>query len=300
MTASRIGLIAAPALIAGAFALSQHNASAAGPAGDPNGRQAEPHHALRCGTPDLTRAQADDVEREADVLFERFGHAQRADTVTVPIAFHVISKGDTERDGNVPDSMIADQIAVMNESYAPWGIQFELSSVDRTVNRSWYNMSPGSPSEKEAKSTLNVDPTTHFNVYTASPGLGLLGWATFPWTLRFQTDQDGVVILNSSMPGGSINGYNEGDTLVHEAGHWLGLYHTFQGGCRGGDEVDDTAPEASATSGCPTNKDTCTGDGPDPIENFMDYSYDSCMFEFTPGQGDRMNMISGLFRRGIF
>ncbi|KAF8978946.1 pregnancy-associated plasma protein-A-domain-containing protein, partial [Cyathus striatus] len=78
-------------------------------------------------------------------------------------------------------------------------------------------------------------------------------------------------------------------TLVHETGHWTGLYHVFQGGCTGeGDQVGDTPPQEDATDGCPANKDTCSGGGLDSIHNYMDYSDDACLDSFTDGQIDRL------------
>ena len=63
--------------------------------------------------------------------------------------------------------------------------------------------------------------------------------------------------------------------------------------------MDDTPPEASAASGCPVGRDTCAGDGPDPIHNFMNYSDDACISEFTPGQDARMQTMTATYRPSL-
>ena len=49
-----------------------------------------------------------------------------------------------------------------------------------------------------------------------------------------------------------------------------------------GDLVPDTPPQLTATNGCPTDKDTCSGGGKDPVHNYMDTSDDDCVDNFTP------------------
>ena len=227
------------------------------------------------------------------------GDLQRA--VQIPVAFHVIYSSRRGRTtGNVPQSQIDAQISVLNSAYASAGYSFYLATVTRTNSSKWFGVTPGSRSERDMKRALAVSPATTLNMYSANPGQGLLGWATFPWDYPANDYRHGTVLLYSSMPGGSAAPYNQGDTGTHEVGHYMGLYHTFQGGCSGsGDYVSDTPPEASAAYGCPGGRDTCAGDGADPITNFMDYTDDACMNTFTSGQRGRMQWAQATYRPNL-
>jgi hypothetical protein len=213
-------------------------------------------------------------------------------SIQVPVYFHVINRGPGIQNGDVPSSMIREQMRVLNAGFANSGFQFNLVEIDRTTNAAWFNMAPGTQAELDAKTALRKGGNDALNIYTSLAG-GFLGWAYFPDILGSSSRVlDGVVVLYSSLPGGSEAPYNLGDTVTHEAGHWLALYHTFDGKCSGtGDYVPDTPAERLPAFGCPTGRDTCVGakaPGADPVENFMDYSDDACLFRFTAEQGTRM------------
>ncbi len=260
----------------------------------------------RCNTPlvDEAEALAIDTALERFKAEQRGGEAERpGGSVTVSVRFHVIRRGTGISNGDIPQSWIDNQIAVLNNAYsgATGGFntpyRFVLTSVDRTTNASWFNMVPGSAAEAQAKAALHVGGANVLNFYTANPTDGTLGWATFPWWYAGDPIDDGVVCLYSSLPGGSASPYNLGDTGTHEVGHWLGLYHTFQGGCSANnDGVSDTPAESSPAFGCPNGRNTCAASGVDPITNFMDYTDDSCMFKFTAGQSARMDSLTLQYR----
>ena len=250
---------------------------------------------LRCGTPDADPA----VDDLLQFILARSNAVPSVTGGEINVYFHVINNGSGIANGDVSSQMISDQIAVLNSAYASTGWSFNLVNVDRTTNAEWFTMGSGSSAEAAAKSALHMGTAADLNIYTANLGGGLLGWSTFPWGYRSQPSMDGVVILFSSLPGGDAAPYNLGDTATHEIGHWMGLYHTFQGACLVGDRVDDTPYERSSAFGCPVGRDTCANKpGVDPIFNFMDYTDDACMNEFTPGQDARMDKMYTYFRSG--
>jgi len=258
---------------------------------------------IRCGTRDLDEATARAADDYARAMFAQVGGSRAAGEAPIPVYWHVINNG-TGTAGDIPDSQINAQIAVLNAAYANAnaGYSFALAGVTRTTNAAWYTATNGTTAERNMKNALRQGSADDLNIYSNNMGGGLLGWATFPSSYASSPKMDGVAILFSSVPGGTTVPYNEGDTATHEVGHWLGLYHTFQGGCsNSGDLVSDTAAERSPAYGCPVNRDSCAGKkfpGADPITNFMDYTDDVCMDTFTSGQVSRIDAQWTTYRNG--
>lgn len=207
---------------------------------------------------------------------------------------------------------------MLNAGYNGTGFQFSLAGVTRTANPSWANAGYGTPEADAMFRKLRQGAYDALNFFVVYPGGGLLGYATFPLAKSSTASMrrlDGVVLHYQTLPSRPGEkapwAYSEGQTAVHEAGHWFGLLHTFQGGCEeeyGGDQVADTPAEANPTFGCAVQTagsnakpvDTCPDSkGVDSIHNFMSYSDDECLEYFTPGQIERMVASFDGLRRGI-
>jgi hypothetical protein len=289
------------ALCAGVPVHAQLNPRNPGEEREPRGPQARQISRL-CATPELSPAQVEAVELDFRSRLIGIDKGPPLPKI-ITVNFHVIR--GTSGEGDVTDAQIDNQIRELNFAYSSWDIAFVRGTTDRTNNASWYTMAPpsssGTPSAADRacktyfSGIANNNPNHVLNFYTANPSGTALGWARFPWQFASDSAVDGVVVRYSTLPGGSYTNFNEGHTATHEIGHWLGLYHTFQNGCSSpGDSVDDTPYQSSPTSGCPSSRDSCPfRSGLDPINNFMDYSYDSCMWQFTSGQTTRMlNMLA--------
>jgi len=251
-------------------------------------------------TREISAKQQRAIDARTRAILKRKGvtaaDASRTSAV-VPVYIHKMLSASGA--GDVTDQQVSAQIAELNQDFAggenaaaaDTGFTFTLAGVDAYYNNAWHQDKQSSTYRKKTR----LGGKNALNIWLVD--FNYLGIATFPWDYARQPGIDGIRVQYSSLPGGSATNYNDGKTATHEAGHWFGLYHTFQGGCTTtNDEVSDTPAQSSSTSGCPEGRDSCSLPGLDPIHNYMDYSYDPCYNQFTPGQSSRMDTMWAAYR----
>lgn len=171
-----------------------------------------------------------------------------------------------------------------------------------------------------------IDPTKYLNIWIANLDSGILGYAQFPWELKDKPLTDGVVVSRYAFgKNPSYSNYNLNKTIVHEIGHWMGLYHTFQytfndqqgifdnnndniisNGEKTGDLINDTPLQNSPTYGNPyKNKASwpLTQYGGQTYYhmymNYMDYTDDRNMFMFTKEQSSKIRLMLNHYRSSL-
>ncbi len=270
-------------------------------------------------------------------------------TVTIPVVVHIIHLGEAEGTGtNISDAQIQSAIDNLNDAYANTGyngldteIQFVLAARDENcsatdgINRingtgvSGYSTDGiTDANETDVKALSKWDNYTYYNIWVVSEidgndgGAGTQGYAYFPGA---SSSVDGAVVLYNAFgydPTGAL-GYNLKSytnynvTTIHELGHGLDLYHTFQGDDGDGDGTADQCPangdpttdgdlcadtdaHRRDDSDCDAIQNTCHGvSGSTVYNNFMAYSSDDCQDRFTSDQKDRMRAALELERPGL-
>lgn len=259
----------------------------------------ESRSGVRCATRPISEFEQQFVDSAVTEHLRESGLAHRTKLLEIPIYFHILRKNNG--DWNVTDAQIAEQVDVLRHSFEPHGFTFRLAGVSRHNKNKFAKKCLSARTERQFKEKYAVDPATTLNVYSCRPTKGILGYAYYPSDLPEDDYRHGLVLLHSSFPGGSAAPYDLGDTAVHETGHYFGLIHTFEGKCgKKGDRIDDTPREKSPAFECEAGRDTCSQAGLDPIHNFMDYSDDACVEEFTSDQTTRMKDQVETFKPSLF
>ena len=150
------------------------------------------------------------------------------ETLEINTFFHYVSLSDASNNTDV-DAQLGAQLAKMNNDFAGMDVSFKLVDTTKTVNSVWAI----GEDDLGMKSALRQGSYADLNVYFLSNlNPQLLGFCYFPEDAAPDSDTftlDGCVVQAESMPGGQIPDYNLGATATHEIGHYLGLFHVFQG-----------------------------------------------------------------------
>lgn len=300
-----------------------------------------------CGTDDLIKQwmqNTPDAHQRIEAHWEQVRNfiksepeGTRHTIVTIPVVFHVINSGQPVGTGiNISDAQLLSQIDVLNECFrkrnadtslipnwfkgreADIEVEFCLATATPQgtpttgITRDYYTNT--SNFDANVKPPTQWDPTRYLNIWTTILTGNILGYATPPFF--GPANQDGIVLdyrYVGKSPANPFGSGKMGKTCVHEAGHYLGLFHTFQDSCTGttpqtcgiaGDRVCDTPPSSEATFGSSPNlvQNTCTETPVDDYDmwmNYMDYVDDNWLIMFTKGQRDVMRAVLNTSRLSL-
>lgn len=208
-----------------------------------------------------------------------------------------------------PDGSATSGIIRYNVSGEDWGTKYMDEGMDA-------GLEPGVPQETITAGRY-WPPSDYMNiwiVHEVENSTETLGFASFPQANSGSTDCLTVLASAFGYDPGNASGFilnsatNLNGTANHETGHYLSLYHSFQGDmvevngslvsrcppnvtCGTDSDCCADIPPHKRSSGCPTdaNVNDCASDGPNAyIHNFMDYSDDACFHGFSENQKTRM------------
>ena len=236
------------------------------------------------------------------------------EVITVPVVIHILYNNNTQ---NISDAQALSQLDVLNKDYrrlnniqnipaafasysADAKIIFCLAKTDPAGRPTTgiihkYTNTANWLANDEMKFSASQgdnawDSKKYLNIWVCNLFGRSLGYSSLPGSPE---DKDGVVIQYDVF-GTTSNvrtPFDKGRTATHEIGHWLGLMHLWGDATCGDDHIDDTPPQKSYNSGCPSfpHTSTCSiNSNGDMFMNFMDFTDDGCMSMFTHGQVNKM------------